>query len=138
LSYRSYDDGQVYQEKITDDFTALAVFIDFVNNSDDETFKAGITDRLNVDEFLRAMASTWSAASGTDTGSSPTTTTTFSRTSPRAASRTSPGISTRVTGWTTGSALTCSERTGRRATIKDGATTASAAAGFDCETPSQL
>lgn len=56
MTYRLYDDGEVYQEKITDDFTALAEFIDFVNNTDDATFKAGITDRLNVDEFLRAMA----------------------------------------------------------------------------------
>ncbi len=45
-----------YEAKITGSFIELADFIDFVNNTDDATFVAGIGERLNVDGFLRAMA----------------------------------------------------------------------------------
>jgi len=55
--YRDLGRGEVYEEKINDEnFIALAEFIDFVNNSDDVTFRTEIGDRLNVDGFLRAQA----------------------------------------------------------------------------------
>ncbi|KAA3614450.1 MAG: hypothetical protein DWQ01_01745 [Planctomycetota bacterium] len=52
--YRNMPD---YEEENNGElFIELAEFIDFINNTDDATFKAGIGDRLNVDGFLRAMA----------------------------------------------------------------------------------
>lgn len=45
-----------YEEKITGSYQRLADFIDFINNTDDTTFAAGIDDWLNVDSFLRAQA----------------------------------------------------------------------------------
>jgi hypothetical protein len=52
-TYRNLGD---YEEKITDSFQRLADFIDFVCNSDDPTFNAGIGGWINVDSFLRAQA----------------------------------------------------------------------------------
>lgn len=58
-TYQNLGGGETYAEENNEespDYTDLADFIDFVNNSDDPTFAAGIVDRLNVDSFLRAMA----------------------------------------------------------------------------------
>jgi len=58
-TYQSLGGGQTYVEENNEanpNFTDLAGFIDFVNNSSDAAFAAGIADRINLDSFLRAMA----------------------------------------------------------------------------------
>ena len=61
-TYQSLGDNgtsQTYELEIneeTPDYTRLAEFIDFVNNTTDAQFAAGIIDRFSVDNFLRAMA----------------------------------------------------------------------------------
>ncbi len=58
-TYQNLGSGETYQEENNEDnpdFTDLANFIDFINNSDDATFAAGIIDRFSVDSFLRSMA----------------------------------------------------------------------------------
>jgi len=51
----TYENLKDYEEKITGSFQRLADFIDFINNTDDQTFNAGIGDWINVDSFLRAQ-----------------------------------------------------------------------------------
>jgi len=57
-AYRWLGDGQTYEEKnnLDADYEDLAAFIDFINNAGDADFTTGISQRLNVDDFLRAMA----------------------------------------------------------------------------------
>ncbi|MCP4592640.1 MAG: hypothetical protein GY842_18050, partial [bacterium] len=58
-TYQNLGGGLTYQEEINEDspdYTDLANFIDFINNTDDPTFAAGIMARFSVDNFLRAMA----------------------------------------------------------------------------------
>lgn len=58
-TYQNLGGGQTYVEENNEaspNFADLAGFIDFVNNSSDATFAAGIGDRINLDSFLRAMA----------------------------------------------------------------------------------
>ena len=58
-TYQNLGDGLTYQEEINEDspdYTDLANFIDFINNTDDATFAAGIVGWFSVDNFLRAMA----------------------------------------------------------------------------------
>ena len=57
-TYRDLGGGEVYQEKLNadPDFTDLAEFIDFLNNTSDAVFEAEIESRFNVDTFLRVMA----------------------------------------------------------------------------------
>jgi CotH kinase protein/Lamin Tail Domain len=57
-TYRWLGGGETYAEKNNDlpDYTDLAGFIQFINHSSDTEFAAGIVSRLNVDNFLRAMA----------------------------------------------------------------------------------
>lgn len=58
-TYQFLGGGDTYQEEINEDnpnYADLAAFIDFINNTDDATFAAGIVDRFSVDNFLRAMA----------------------------------------------------------------------------------
>jgi len=58
-TYQNLGGGQTYVEENNEaspNFSDLAEFIDFVNNSDDATFASGIGDRINLDSFLRAMA----------------------------------------------------------------------------------
>ncbi|MCH2101600.1 MAG: CotH kinase family protein [Planctomycetes bacterium] len=52
----TYEAMSDYEVKITGSYQRLAYFIDFINNTDDVTFAAGIDDWLNVDSFLRAQA----------------------------------------------------------------------------------
>jgi CotH kinase protein/Lamin Tail Domain len=52
----AYEAMPDYEEKITGSYVRLAEFIDFVNLSDDPTFRAGINSWINVDSFLRAQA----------------------------------------------------------------------------------
>ena len=52
----TYEAMPDYEAKITGSYQRLADFIDFINNTDDVTFAAGIDDWLNVDSFLRAQA----------------------------------------------------------------------------------
>lgn len=58
-TYQNLGGGQTYVEENNEaspNFADLAGFIDFVNNSSDAAFAAGIGDRINLDSFLRAMA----------------------------------------------------------------------------------
>ncbi|MBN2445589.1 MAG: CotH kinase family protein, partial [Phycisphaerae bacterium] len=58
-TYQNLGGGETYEEHNNDpnsDFTDLANFIDFINNTDDAAFAAGIVQRFSVDNFLRAMA----------------------------------------------------------------------------------
>jgi spore coat protein CotH len=60
-TYQSLGDssGPTYELEINDEapnYTDLADFIAFINNTTDPVFAAGIQDRMNVDNFLRAMA----------------------------------------------------------------------------------
>ena len=58
-TYENLGGGETYQEENNEDspdFTDLALFIDFINNTDDATFAAGIIDWFSVDNFLRVMA----------------------------------------------------------------------------------
>ena len=58
-TYQNLGGGQTYVEENNEaspNFADLAGFIDFVNNSTDAAFAAGIGDRINLDSFLRAMA----------------------------------------------------------------------------------
>jgi len=57
-TYKWLGGGETYVEQIHDDadYEDLAAFIDFVNNTDDAAFAAGIVDRFSVDGFLRSMA----------------------------------------------------------------------------------
>lgn len=52
----TYEGMPDYEEKITGSYQRLADFIDFINNTDDATFAAGIDNWINVDSFLRAQA----------------------------------------------------------------------------------
>ncbi len=58
-TYQNLGGGQTYVEENNEaspNFADLAGFIDFVNNSSDAAFAAGISERINLDSFLRAMA----------------------------------------------------------------------------------
>ncbi len=58
-TYENLGGGETYQEENNEDspdYTDLAQFIDFINNTDDATFAAGIIDWFSVDNFLRVMA----------------------------------------------------------------------------------
>lgn len=58
--YLGYNgDTQTYEletNEETPDYTGLANLINFINNTDNATFAAGIVDRFSVDNFLRSMA----------------------------------------------------------------------------------
>lgn len=58
-TYQYLGGGSTYQEENNEaspDYSDLAAFIDFVNNTDDATFAAGLVNLFSVDNFLRAMA----------------------------------------------------------------------------------
>ncbi len=59
-AYKNYGNGKTYEEKNNDplsDYTDLSNFINFFSNSSDSTVYSGLVDELNVDNFLRSMAS---------------------------------------------------------------------------------
>ena len=52
----TYEAVEDYEEQRTGSYQRLYDFINFIEDSDDETFKKEIKDWLNVDSFLRAQA----------------------------------------------------------------------------------
>lgn len=58
-TYQNLGGGETYQEENNEedpDYSDLAEFIAFINNTDSAAFAAGIVERFSVDNFLRAMA----------------------------------------------------------------------------------
>jgi len=52
----SYEESESYEEKRTGSYQRLKDFIDFIDKADDEQFRNGLKNWINVDSFLRALA----------------------------------------------------------------------------------